>query len=119
MDQENAHRRSLARGTANDSGAGRILAGTEAAVNEVLLWTPHLHDGDVLHADLEPADNAIPASRRWNFQHLKASQKYGCQLEYDGLLSMAAVRDGAAFVSTTSAAYSHSPGLERFCSSRP
>ena len=66
------------------------LAGTEAAVNEVLLWTPHLHDGDVLHADLEPADNAIPASRRWNFQHLKASQKYGCQLEYDGLLSMAA-----------------------------
>jgi hypothetical protein len=59
------------------------LVGAEAAVNEVLLWAPHLHEKQSL------ADSRIPASRRWQFQHLKTSQKYGFGLEHDGLVAVA------------------------------
>ncbi|MFA6971934.1 MAG: hypothetical protein WC208_11100 [Gallionella sp.] len=51
------------------------LTGTDATVNEVLLWAPHLGF----------EDGMIPASRRWKFQHLKASQKYGFGMEHDVL----------------------------------
>lgn len=48
-----------------------FLAGTEAALSDVLLWAPQIHDGEW------PDGGAIPAGRRWTFQHLKDSSKYG------------------------------------------
>ena len=59
------------------------LAGAEAAVNEVLLWAPHLHEK---HGS---GDGRIPASGRWQFQHLKASPKINFGLEHDVPLDMA------------------------------
>lgn len=60
------------------------LAGAEAAMDEVLLWAPHLHKKNGLDG------SRIPLSTRWKFQHLQASPKYGFGLEHDGLLVMAA-----------------------------
>lgn len=59
------------------------LAGAEPAMNEVLLWAPHLHEKS------ESGDNIIPASLRWKFQHLKASQKHGFGLDHDGMAARA------------------------------
>jgi hypothetical protein len=59
------------------------LAGAEAAVNDVLLWMPHLHEKQKVES------NKNLVGGRWQFEHLKASLKYGFGLEYDGLLGVA------------------------------
>ena len=59
------------------------LAGAGAAVGEVLMWAPHLHEKHLSDG------SRTPAGGRWQFRHLKVSPKYDFGLEYGGLLGMA------------------------------
>lgn len=60
------------------------VAGADAAANDVLLWAPHLQESNV------PGWRQILADKKWQFQHLQASPKYGFGMD-DGLAGMAAV----------------------------
>lgn len=60
------------------------LAGADAAVNEVLLWAPHLHDSNMA------GQRQIQAGKKWKFEHLRASPKYGFVMDEE-LSGVAAV----------------------------
>lgn len=57
------------------------LAGADAAVDEVLIWAPHLDERHL-------SDGGMIPGGRWQFQYLKASPKYNFALEHGGLLGM-------------------------------
>ena len=59
------------------------MAGADAAANDVLLWAPHLHESNM--AD----QRQIQDGRKWQFQHLRASPKYGFGVD-DGLAAAVA-----------------------------